>query len=288
LLFSVGADLFTLSLPDEIDPLPQRLTVVHLDQDPWQLGKNYPAAVALQGDPKATLLELIEAFRRYTSRQGHEDAARRRAEAGAAHARILKELDERAARDSANTPISPLALVQAIAASVPPDATIVEEVLSSVDGIRWFFRCSDTKALFAMRGGGIGWGLPAAMGIKLALPGRKVVALLGDGSAMYTIQALWTAARESIAVVFVIFNNGCYRILKQRVVSLKGFSACDNSFVGMDLDRPPIDHIALARSFGVAGEQVTETTNIGAALQRGFASGGPYLIDARISSTIEH
>ncbi len=285
LLFSVGADLFTLSLPDEIDPLPQGLTVVHLDQDPWELGKNYPAAVALQGDPKATLPELTEAFRRHTTPDGHAEAARRRAAAGAAHERVLKELNDRAAKDSAHTPISPLTLVQAIAANVPRDATVVEEVLSSVEGIRWFFPCADSKALFGMRGGGIGWGLPAAMGIKLALPGRPVVALLGDGSAMYTIQALWTAARESIAVVFVIFNNACYRILKQRVLSLKGFSACDDTFVGMDLDRPPIDHVALARSLGVPGEHVIKANDVGAALQRGFASGGPYLIDAEISST---
>jgi benzoylformate decarboxylase len=284
LLFSVGADLFTLSLPDEVDPLPRGLTVVHLDQDPWELGKNYPAAVALQGDPKATLPELTEALRRHTTRQGHADAAQRRAVAGDTHERVLKELNDRASKHSAQTPISPLTLVRAIAANIPPDTTIVEEVLSSVEGIRWFFPCADSKALFGMRGGGIGWGLPAAMGVKLALPSRRVVALLGDGSAMYTIQALWTAARQSIAVVFIIFNNACYRILKQRVLSLKGFSACNNTFVGMDLDRPSIDHVGLARSFGVAGEQVIKVTDIGAALQRGFASGGPYLIDARISS----
>ena len=216
LLFSVGADLFTLSLPDQIDPFPPGLVVVHLDQDPWELGKNYPATVALQGDPKVTLPELTEAFRRHTSRQGHPDAARRREAAGAEHRRVLEELNKRATKDSALTPISALSLVQAVARGVPKDVTIVEEVLSSVEGIRQFFPCADSKALFGMRGGGIGWGLPAAMGIKLALPARPVVALLGDGSAMYTIQALWTAARDSIAVVFVIFNNACYRILKQR------------------------------------------------------------------------
>ncbi len=286
LLFSVGADLFTLSLPDQIDPFPPGLVVVHLDQDPWELGKNYPATVALQGDPKVTLPELTEAFRRHTSRQGHPDAARRREAAGAEHRRVLEELNKRATKDSALTPISALSLVQAVARGVPKDVTIVEEVLSSVEGIRQFFPCADSKALFGMRGGGIGWGLPAAMGIKLALPARPVVALLGDGSAMYTIQALWTAARDSIAVVFVIFNNACYRILKQRVLSLKGFSACDETFVGMDLDRPLIDHVALARSLGVPGEQVTRAADVSAALLRGFTSGGPYLIDAKIDSAI--
>src|SRR6266705_1255289 len=77
LLFSVGGDLFTLSLPDDVDPMPPGITIVHLDVNPWELGKNYPAAVAIQGDPKATLPELSEAVRRITGKQGHPDARRR-------------------------------------------------------------------------------------------------------------------------------------------------------------------------------------------------------------------
>jgi benzoylformate decarboxylase len=130
------------------------------------------------------------------------------------------------------------------------------------------------------------WGLPAALGVKLALPDRKVVALIGDGSAMYTNQALWTAARESLPVVYVIFNNVSYRILKQRTHALKGFSAADDHYVGMDLV-PPIDFIGLARSLGVPGEHVEKANDVGGALGRGLASGGPYLIDVRIDSTFK-
>ena len=80
----------------------------------------------------------------------------------------------------------------------------------------------DHRGFYGLRGGGIGWGLPAALGVKLAQPERPVVALVGDGSAMYTIQSLWTAAHDSIAVVFVIFNNASYRILKQRTPGAEG------------------------------------------------------------------
>jgi benzoylformate decarboxylase len=132
-------------------------------------------------------------------------------------------------------------------------ATIVDETISSGAGVRQFFRCADAKSFFGLRGGGIGWGLPAALGVKLALGDRPVVALIGDGSAMYTSQALWTAAHESLAVVYVIFNNSSYRILKQRTHALKGFSAADDVYIGMDLDRPRIDFVGLARSLGVAG-----------------------------------
>jgi len=285
LVLSIGADLFTLSLPSDVDPMPPGMTIVHLDVDPWELGKNYPAEVAIVGDPKATLPELSEAIRRHTSAAGHPEAARRREAARIAHERVRAELAQRAADLASAVPMSPLSLVHAVAGATPPDAVIVDEAISSSHGIRQFFRCADAKSFFSLRGGGIGWGLPAALGVKLALPDRPVIALVGDGSAMYTNQALWTAARESLAVVYVIFNNASYRILKQRTHALKGFSAQDDLYVGMDLDRPSIDYIGLAKSLGVPGEHVEKAGEVAKALERGLLSGGPYLIDVRLDSS---
>ena len=282
LLFSVGGDLFTLSLPDDVDPMPPGLAVVHLDVDPWELGKNYPAAVAILGEPKATLPELSEAVRRATGTQGHPQAAKRREAVAAAFAAERAELARRADAEAARVPIAPLTLVHEVAKHVPGDAVIVDESISSSQGVRHFFRCADAKAFFGIRGGGIGWGLPAALGVRLALPHRPVVALVGDGSAMYTNQALWTAAHESLAVVYVIFNNASYRILKQRTRALKGFSAEDDRYVAMDLDRPLIDFVGMARALGVPGERVEKAADVGDALGRGLASGGPYLLDVRI------
>src|SRR5208283_3818978 len=108
LLFSVGADLFALSLPDQVDPMPPDLTVIHLDLDPWELGKNYRDSVAIQGDPKATLPEIAEAFRRHTSAQGHAGANRRREETRAAHRQTVQEMSRQAAQEAVRVPISPL------------------------------------------------------------------------------------------------------------------------------------------------------------------------------------
>jgi benzoylformate decarboxylase len=282
LLFSVGGDLFTLSLPSDVDPMPHGLDVVHLDVDPWEIGKNYPASIAIQGDPKATLPELCEAVRRLTGKSGHKDAARRRETLAAAHRQQRDDLARRAADEAKKSPMGPLALVHAVSQAVPDEAVIIDEAISSAPGIRNFFRCADAKALFGLRGGGIGWGLPAALGVKLALPQRPVVALVGDGSAMYTAQALWTAAHDSIAVVYVIFNNASYRILKERTKALKGFSAEDDRYVAMDLDRPLIDYVGLAKSLGVAGERVEKASEVGPAVARAIADGGPALIDVRI------
>jgi benzoylformate decarboxylase len=282
LLFSVGGDLFTLSLPSDVEPMPHGLDIIHIDVDPWEIGKNYAAAVGIQGDPKATLPELCEAVRRHSSKNGVPQAAKRREAAAAANLAERKELEDKA-RQSANlAPMAPIALVHAVAQATPAGATIVDETISSGAGVRTFFKCEDAKSFFGLRGGGIGWGLPAAIGVKLALPQRPVIGLIGDGSAMYTCQGLWTAAHDSVPVVFVIFNNASYRILKQRTLGLKGFSAEDDVYVGMDLDKPLIDHVGLAKSFGVPGERIEKVSEVGPAMGRALASGGPYLIDARI------
>jgi benzoylformate decarboxylase len=287
LLFSVGGDLFTLSLPSDVEPMPEGLAVIHLDVDPWEIGKNYPAKVGIFGDPKATLPDLAEALRQRLSPAARKEAQARRAEHQQAMENRRRQLRERAAAEAGRTPITPLCLVTSVVDSIPDDAIVVDESISSGIGLRELLGSRDPRSFYGLRGGGIGWGLPAALGIKLAQPGRPVVALIGDGSAMYTNQSLWTAAHDNIAVVYVIFNNASYRILKQRTRALKGFSAEDDRYVAMDLVDPHIDYVGLARSLGVAGELLEKTPDVAPAIKRGLASGGPYLIDVRIDGSFK-
>ena len=287
LIFSVGGDLFMLSLPPDVEPMPEGLPVIHLDTDPWEIGKNYPARVAILGEPKATLPDLAEALRRRLSPAARKEALTRIEEQRRAQRAEIEKFRARAQAEAGRTPITPLALMAAVADAVPENAIVVDEAISSSIGLRSLLRCSDAKSFFGLRGGGIGWGLPAALGIRLAQPARPVVALIGDGSALYTIQSLWTAAHDGIAVVFVICNNASYRILKQRTLALKGFAAQDDRYIAMDLVNPAIDFVGLARSLGVPGEAVEKTPDIGAALARGLALGGPYLIDVRIDGSFK-
>ncbi len=287
LLFSVGGDLFTLSLPSDVEAMPEGMPVIHLDVDPWELGKNYPAKVAILGDPKATLPDLAEALRRRLGPSATKDAQRRADEWRTTMDVRRQKLRARAAAEAGQTPIRPLALVTAIVDALPREAIVVDESISSGAGLRELLPSSDARAFYGLRGGGIGWGLPASLGVKLAQPDRPVVALIGDGSAMYTSQTFWTAAHDSIPVVFVIFNNASYRILKQRTQALKGFSAEDDRYVAMDLVNPLIDYVGLARSQGVPGELVEKTPDIGPALRRGLSSGGPYLVDVRIDPSFK-
>jgi benzoylformate decarboxylase len=279
LLLSIGADLLTMSLPSETEAIPRTLKIIHLDGDPWQLGKSFPTEVAILADPKAALPELTTAITAAMSDAQRSEAERRRIALGASIAAERAALKARALAEAGKLPMRPLALWQAIGEMLPKDIVVVDETLSSAPGLRQLIAGEDSKSFFGMRGGGIGWGLPAAVGVKLALPHRPVLALIGDGSAMFNCQALWTAAHERLAVVFLILNNGAYRILKQRVNALRGHAAQTGRYVAMDLDDPLIDFSALARSMGVRAERAETLDEVRKALTAALAADGPSLID---------
>jgi benzoylformate decarboxylase len=282
LLLSVGGDLFTLSLPSDVDPVPPGLPIIHLDVDPWEIGKNYAANPAILGDPKTSLPELTAALAQRMSPEQRARAKARFDQTRKAVAAEREQLQAKARAEAGKTPIRPLALLQAVSEALPPDAVVVEEAVSSGAGLRQLMRSDDPQSLFGLRGGGIGWGLPAAIGVKLALPDRPVVALIGDGSAMYTCQALWTAAHDKVAVVFLILNNRSYRILKQRTNAMKGFAAQTDRYVGMDLTDPAIDYVGLARALGVKSARATALSEVVDLLRQALTQGGPFLIDIEL------
>jgi benzoylformate decarboxylase len=282
LVISIGADLFTLSLAGGPDPLPPGLPIIHVDVDPWQLGKNFPTTAAILGDPRLVLPELcaaVEEVRHQTGLQPPDDvrsvvAARRQA------------IHTRAAGLAGHDPIHPMALLHALGQVLPRDAVVVEEALSSNEGVRLLIRSDDPQSFFGMRGGGIGWALPAAIGIKLGLPQRPVVALVGDGGSLYTIQALWTAAHERVPVVAVVLNNRSYRILKQRTRALGGHSAESGKYLAMDLADPEIDLGGLSRAFGVAAVTATTIPEVMSAVADGLSSGRPLVVDTAVDGEL--
>ncbi|HEY5301380.1 MAG TPA: thiamine pyrophosphate-binding protein [Acetobacteraceae bacterium] len=282
LLLSVGGDLFTLSLPGLVDAVPEGLAIVHLDTDPWEIGKNYAVKAGILGDPKATLPELTASVQAAMTAGARTRATARLVEAKAEGEVGLARLRAQAEAASARTPIQPLALMGAVAALLPADAVVIDETVSSGAGLRRLLRSDDAQSFFGLRGGGIGWGLPAAVGVKLALPQRPVVALIGDGSAMYTIQGLWTAAHEKLAIVFVIINNSSYRILKQRTNAMQQFAAQTDRYVGMELDHPRIDYVTVARGLGLEAHRARTIDEVRELLAAGLLADGPTLIDVEM------
>src|SRR4029450_11042060 len=152
-------------LPPEGEPMPEGLPVVHLDVDPWEIGKNYPAKVGILGDPKATLPDVAEALRKGLALSAKKDAEARFAKSRAAMEARRRGLREQAAAEAGRTPITPLSLVASVVDAMPDNAVVVEEAISSGTGIRELLNARAPRDFYSLRGGGIGWGLPAAIGV---------------------------------------------------------------------------------------------------------------------------
>ncbi|MDB5394942.1 MAG: mdlC [Rhodospirillales bacterium] len=286
LIISIGGDLFTESLATGIDPIPPGKAIVHLDNDPWQLAKNYPTDEAILADPGATLPELTAAVSARLSPEQRTRAGQRAAEIETANAARRSALFARAAELANADPIAPLALLKALGEILPGNAIVIDETLSSGANLTDLLTFNDEFSYFGLRGGGIGAGLPQAIGAKLGNPDRPVVALVGDGSAMFSFQALWTAAHERIPVTFVILNNRSYRILKQRTLALGDHSARTGTLVGMDLVDPTIDFVGMAASLGVEAVRVSTLDDFRAALAKAVGSSAPQLIDVEIDGRV--
>src|SRR5256885_8967995 len=183
-MFAVGAYLFALALPSDVHPVPPDLRIIHLDTDPWELGKNYPSEVAILGNPKGTLPEITAAIRENMT-AGAQGAARERLKSASEATRAeLEKLRTKAHSLAGETPIQPLALIHAISEILPRNAVVIDETVSSSGGLRQLLKSDDPQSFYGLRGGGIGWGLPASIGVKLALPDRPGICISGDGSAL--------------------------------------------------------------------------------------------------------
>jgi benzoylformate decarboxylase len=174
-----------------------------------------------------------------------------------------------------------------LAQVLPPDVAVVEEAVTTTN--TYFERLGALKncsGYFGHRGWALGWGLGCAVGVKLAWPERPVLALLGEGAALYGMQGLWTAAHYHLPVTFVICNNAQYQILKTGAGLLGLPAAQDGRFVGLDLTEPEVDMVALARSFGVDAHRVTEPDELAERVSDALKSDRPHLFDVPIRRAI--
>jgi benzoylformate decarboxylase len=158
-------------------------------------------------------------------------------------------------------------------------AVLVDESVTATAFIRTIFELNEPNSYFYAKGGSLGLGLPAAIGVKLALPERQVICAVGDGSALYSIQALWTAAHYNAAVVFVVFNNASYKVLKDRLTVMQGASMRAGNFTGMEITSPEVDFVALAQSMGLVARRVSCSPELRPALNWALGQKGPALLD---------
>jgi acetolactate synthase-1/2/3 large subunit len=172
------------------------------------------------------------------------------------------------------------AVADAVGALMPEDAIVSDEANTAGLWVAAATAGAPPHDSLTLTGGAIGQGLPAATGAAVACPDRKVLCLEADGSAMYTLQALWTQAREGLDVTTVIFNNRSYAILNLELSRVGAESPGPKALDMLDLSRPDLDFAALAKGMGVPAASATTADELVTALERGLAEPGPFLVDA--------
>jgi benzoylformate decarboxylase len=283
LLIVLGADPLRMSVYSVIEPLPDGLPIVQVGLIDWELGKNFGAEIALKADVRETLRALTPLLLESGGAALAARAKRGIAELASKNwTARRKTLVEQIGKANEKSPIDPDYLALQVADAMPAHAILVDEGLTSSRHMTSLRPYRDRYSYHALASGGIGWGLPASVGVSLANPDRPVVCYSGDGSAMYSIQALWTAAHHKLPLSVVIVNNGGYRIIKQRLLSFHG----DDNYVGMDFIDPPVDFAGMARSLGLEAIRISDPRELKSKLSDAFNRPGAKLIEVMVSNAV--
>ena len=264
--------------------IPEHVKIVHLDEDPWQLGKNYAVEVGLIGDARAGLAELGDLLAATLTEEQRAAAAVRADARAEKHRAERQSLTGRIAAERDVRPMTAKTLMHSLARVLPDNVAVVEESVTTTNTM--FERLGalkNTTGYFAHRGWALGWGLGCALGVKLAWPDRPVLGVLGEGASMYGIQGLWSAAHHDIPATFVVCNNAQYQILKFGAKIMQLPRAMEDRYLAMDLVDPQIDFVALAQSLGVEAHRVAEPDQLSDRVKESLAGDKPVLLDVPIS-----
>ena len=279
-LVLVGCSTNTTLTRHEGELVDRDTTIIQVSDAAWEVGKIEPADAAIIGDPGAVMTALADRVRDRIS----DDERDTRLEDVATFKTMAEQQMRAMGEDEADDPrASKAELVDTMREAVP-DVYIVDEGVTAKYAMltRWPF---EPEQYVSNKGGGLGYGLPAAIGAAMAESmvddPRDVVGFIGDGSYLYYPHSLYTAARYDVDLAVVIPDNRNYRILKDNTLSLFGGEEEDYEFVGMDID-PPVDIPANAESHGATGRLVEDPAEIGSAVTAAVQDDGPVVLDVLV------
>lgn len=255
LIVVIGAPVFTFHVPGEAPLFASGTPIYQITDDPLDAARTR-VATSLVGTMRLSIQALL----------GHFPAA-----PAAPPARPAREPAPEAV---AATPIPIDYTVQTLARTLPDDAIVVEEAPSHRPAIQRYLPIRKAGGFHTMASGGLGYGLPAAVGVALARQTRTVC-VIGDGSAMYSFQALWTAVQHGLPVTVLVLNNAGYG-------AMRAFSAILNSTAVPGIDLPGIDFVTLAAGLGCPGVRVQEASALAEALTRSIGGDGPFLVEIAV------
>ena len=290
LVLAVGSDPFEELFYWGDVILPPEARLVHIDSDAGRIGRSEPTDVGIVGNCKLALADLMDALRERLSPGDMREIEERKQETVAESRRNREAFEESVAESWDHKPMTPARMMYELAEALPENAIVVDDSISNRGVMRHYMQAARRGDIRGVRGQSIGGGIGATMGTQCAHPDRTVFGIIGDGSAMMTVQGLWTAANENIPCVFVICNNGSYRVLKvnfntyqQDVLQLPETSG--GRLMYSDFTTP-FDWVSISSGLGVPAERITDPAQIKPAVDRAVASGKPALLDIVIDGSL--
>jgi benzoylformate decarboxylase len=254
---------------------------IHIEEDPWEIGKVFPVDVGIIADAKSALRSLLEIYAVFAaSAKGRDERLECIREA---QEQVKSELESRVKQGWDATPINAARLARTMDRLLENDTLIVNESPTSKDILLANFQFGKGRSYFSNSSGGfLGWGMGAAIGAQLGSPHRRVVACLGDGSAMFGIQGLWTLAKYRVPLLVIVFNNRAYMAVKNQ---FRGSAerVRNAAEMGAEIVAPDVNFARLADTFGIFGQRVESPEAIEPALKRAMEQNGPALVDVVIA-----
>ena len=263
-------------------PFPSGAAVLQVEETAARMSHNHTVDAGLVGHLPTSLAALAKAL---NAARGYQVAAKARNEALASESEAATAAYQaRSQRAWDRDPMSMARTMAELRVGTPDGAVVVEEAITAGLDLAQAFEFATPGDYLSGRGGGIGQGLAGAIGAKVAQPDRPLLAVSGDGSAMYSIQALWSAAHHDLDIVFVILVNREYRILKHNLDTYRQrFDANSNQdYPQMNLDTPALDFVTMAKGMGIPGTVVSDPGQLAGAVKAAFSASGPHLIAVNI------
>jgi benzoylformate decarboxylase len=261
--------------------------LIHIDINSGAIGKSEPTDIGILASPGKALTQLAEALNEGMNGSQEEAATGRKQEASAESAARVEAFSQLAGMTVKGRPMSPAMMVDHLAKALPNNSAVFNDSVSTGGLLFEALAPSAQGRYYGCRGGAIGWGMGAVMGMKLGSPDQPAVGVVGDGSAIMTVQALWTAVNSEIPAVFVICNNASYRVLKVNMNHYHRLNELQqpDSYFAMDFPNP-IDFAAQAQAYGVQGIRVEDPADIDSAVNSAIDSGKPAVIDMIIDGAL--
>jgi benzoylformate decarboxylase len=265
-------------------PIPDKAKLIQIEGSAARLGYNRNPDLGILADPGEAIRALSAVLARSMKATQRTAAAARLDGAKAFKQRDAEAHKARTQKAWDREPISIPRVMAEIAAGMPKDGILVDESITASLDLARAFDFDGPGRYFGARGGGIGQGIAGAIGIGVASPGRPVVCVTGDGSAMYAIQALWSAAHHDLPILFIVLANREYRILKHNidVYRVRFDVRTQHPYNHMDLSGPDLGFVEMAKGMGVGGVRVTKAAEIGPAMAKAIASRKPALLEIAI------